>query len=238
MNTFSPTEAIKYGWKTFKTNPGFLIGLLVIVYGVQFALSFVVGLIPDNNSSGWVLAVITSLITTIFSIIISLGMINALLKFVNTGKGNFADIFSEFSNFKLLGNYIIGSILVALIIIGGFILLIIPGIYFAIRLSYFSYFIVEKKLGAKEAIKASWDATKGNVINLIVFGFLSFGVMILGLLALLVGLLVAIPVVSLAGVYVYKMLSRQASPGANIPTAVAPAVTVPTPTPIPPAPTG
>lgn len=217
MNTFSPTEAIKFGWKTFKTNPGFLIGLLIIVYVSQFALGLVVGLIPDNNSSGWALALITSLLTTLFSIIISLGMINALLKFVNTGKGNFADIFSEFSNFNLLVNYIIGAIIVGVIVLGGFLLLIIPGIYFAIRLSFFSYFLVEKHLAAMEAIKASWNATKGNGVNLFVLGILSVLVTIAGALALLVGLLVAIPVVTLAAIYAYKMLSKEAASAASAP---------------------
>ena len=219
MNTFSPTEAIKFGWKSFTANPGFLLGLIVIVYVIQFAVGIVVGLVPSDSSSGAALTFLLSLVSNAISILISLGMINALLKFVNTGKGNFSDIFSELTNFSLLINYFIGSILVGLIVIGGLFLLIVPGIYFAIRLSQFPYFIVDKKIGALEAIKASWNATKGNVWNLIGFGLLSFGVMILGFIALIVGVLAAIPVVSVASVYVYKMLSQQqvsAAPAATV----------------------
>lgn len=219
MNTFSPTEAIKFGWKSFKDNPGFLIGVIIIVYVIQIVVSLIISAIPNNSSSGAALSFLVSLISNAVSLVISLGLINALLKFVNIGKGNFADIFSELTNFNLLVNYIIGSVLVGLIVIAGFILLIIPGIYFAIRLSQFPYFIVDKNFGGIEAIKASWNATKGNVMNLIVFGLLSFGVVILGFIALIVGLLAAIPVVSVAAIYVYKMLSQQqvaAAPAAQV----------------------
>ncbi len=222
MNTFSPVEAIKYGWTTFKTNPSFLIKLFLIVFALEIGLSM---LSPKSTASNWPLVMLISIPTTIVSMIISLGMINTLLKFVATGKASFSDLFSEFTNFKLVINYIIGSIIVGLIVIGGLILLIIPGLYFAIRLNLFVYYIVDKNLGYMEAVKASWSATKGNVLNLMIFGTLSLGVILLGLLALIVGLLVAIPVISLAGIYVYKKISQQGT------QAAAPAESTPIPQP-------
>lgn len=209
MNTFSPTEAIKFGWNTFKANPGFLIGVLVIVFVTQLAVSLIVNSVPTDSSSVTVVSFFLSLITNLTLIVISLGLINSMLKLVNTGKGNFSDVFSEFTNFNLLVNYIVGSIIVALIVIGGLILLIVPGIYLAIRLSQFPFLIVDKNLGAIEAIKGSWNMTKGNVINLIIFEFFCLVVVNVGLFALFVGLLVAVPVTIVAAIYVYKMLSQQ-----------------------------
>lgn len=55
------------------------------------------------------------------------------------------------------------QLLVGLTVLGGFILLIVPGILFALRLSLASYYLVDKNCGVMEAYKASWDATKGNL---------------------------------------------------------------------------
>lgn len=214
MNTFSPTEAIKFGWKTFKANPGFLIGLLVIVYVVQFGVGLITSVPGSNDPTKFNFnagTILLGLVGNIISIILSLGLINALLQLVNTGKGNFSDIFAVFKDINMLINYVVGSIITGLIVIGGLILLIVPGIYLAIRLSQFPYFIIDKKLGAIEAIKGSWNATAGNVMNLFVFGLLCILVVIAGAIALLVGLLVAFPVVSVAAIYVYKMLSQQSA---------------------------
>lgn len=214
MNTFSPTEAIKFGWETFKKNPGFLIGLVVILYAIEFGVSILFAPLYGNHNASVSLVFLVNVISSVISIVISLGFIKALLNLVDKGKGNFADLYSEFSNVKLLVNYVLGSIIVSVAILIGFILLIIPGIYLSLRLVFFTYFLVDKNMGAMEAVQASWKATSGNVINLIIFGFLGVGLTILGALALLVGLLVAIPVLMVASTYVYKMLSQQAVPAA------------------------
>ena len=54
------------------------------------------------------------------------------------------------------------NLLVLVTVIGGLILLIVPGFIFATRLVLAPYFLVDQKLGVLEAYKASWHATKGN----------------------------------------------------------------------------
>jgi uncharacterized membrane protein len=94
----------------------------------------------------------------------------------------------------------------ALIVIGGFILLIIPGIFFALRLQFTCYLIVDKNLGPVEAVKTSWKITKGNAWNLFFLGILLGLINILGLLCLIVGLFVTVPLTMLATTFVYRKL--------------------------------
>lgn len=54
------------------------------------------------------------------------------------------------------------QLLVLLSVIGGLILLIVPGLIIIPRLSLASYFLIDKKMGILEAYQASWDATKGH----------------------------------------------------------------------------
>jgi len=78
------------------------------------------------------------------------------------------------------------DLLIVVTVVGGLILLIIPGIYFALRLSLAPYFLVDKDMDIMEAYKASWDATKGNVKK------------ILGIIG--VYLLMILPVITIVGV--------------------------------------
>lgn len=55
------------------------------------------------------------------------------------------------------------NLLVILTVIGGLILLIVPGIIFGLRLSLAPYYLVDRKLDVMGAYKASWHATRGHL---------------------------------------------------------------------------
>src|SRR5574339_632420 len=123
MSTFSPTEAISFGWKTFKANVGFSLGLI----GILFVVELTIGLLtPDtkvknfsdfSNVLGTNLAL--NLIGGVVTAVISLGVIKALLNLVDKGKGSFEDIFIPFKETKILINYILAIVLVYLVVLVG-----------------------------------------------------------------------------------------------------------------------
>jgi len=98
---------------------------------------------------------------------------------------------------KLLGL----NILVGLTVTGGLILLIVPGIIFAIRLSLAQYFLLDQNMGIMEAYTASWDATRGNMGK--VWG-------IIGVCVLMI-----LPVFTLIGIVatIYLLFMYQAATG-------------------------
>lgn len=69
------------------------------------------------------------------------------------------------------------NLLVMLAVIGGLILLIVPGIIIALRLSLSSYYLVDQNLSVMEAYKASWHATKGHLGKL--WGIIGVGVLMI-----------------------------------------------------------
>lgn len=116
----------------------------------------------------------------------------------------------HFFYYKPIVKYFVGTLLQEIIVIVGFILLIIPGVIFATRLQYTSYLIVDKDLGPLEAIKKSWAITKGNTWNLFFFGILLVLINLLGLICLIVGLFITVPLSLLATTFVYrKLLNNQ-----------------------------
>jgi uncharacterized membrane protein len=88
-------------------------------------------------------------------------------------------------------------------------LLIVPGIIFFIMFQYYGYFIVDKKMGPVEALKASAALTKGVRWKLFGFGLVIGLLNIGGALLLLLGLFVTIPVSQMAIAHVYRKLLPQ-----------------------------
>jgi uncharacterized membrane protein len=106
----------------------------------------------------------------------------------------------------------------------GCIFFVIPGLYFALKYSFYGYLIADKKLGAIEALKASARLTVDMKWLLVGFGVVTASVLFLGLLAFGIGLLIAIPVVSLAVIFVYRSLYRQTFDTATAPSSATAAV--------------
>lgn len=199
---FSKKEAISFGWNALKSNLGFFIGLLLLL-GV---ISWISGYFEKELKENIPLSIIVSLIFSIVNIILSIGLINISLKFADNIKAKFSDLISCSS---LFFNYLAGSILYGLIVLAGFILLIIPGIIWSIKFSFFGYFIVDKKLGPVEALKRSAEITQGAKWDLFLFGILLGLINILGVICLIIGLFAAIPTTMVARAFVYRKLSSQ-----------------------------
>jgi len=91
-----------------------------------------------------------------------------------------------------------GTIIYGLIVCAGLLLLIVPGIIWALKYSLYGYFVIDRNMGPLEALKASAEATEGAKGELFSLALLLFGVQILGLICLCVGLLFTIPLALVA----------------------------------------
>lgn len=138
--------------------------------------------------------------------IIEIGLTKISIKFCDNEKSKFKDLFSHY---PLFFKYLFGSILYVLIVFGGMILLIIPGIIWAIKFQFFNYLIVDKGLGPVEALKKSWVITKGAKWNLFVFGLLLALINLIGILCLVIGLFATLPTTLVAIAFVYRKLLAQ-----------------------------
>jgi uncharacterized membrane protein len=95
-----------------------------------------------------------------------------------------------------------------LTIIGGLILLIIPGIFWAVRFSFSPIVVIDTKLGPVASMKESWAITKGQFWKILGFWVVIGLFNLAGLIVFGIGLLVTVPVSTLASIYVYRELSR------------------------------
>jgi uncharacterized membrane protein len=89
----------------------------------------------------------------------------------------------------------------------GLVLFLIPGIHIICRLLIMPGYIVDKNQSFDEAIKSSWNDTKGEAMPLFLWLLFSCLIVIAGILALVVGMFIALPLISLALAYVYIQIS-------------------------------
>lgn len=140
----------------------------------------------------------------VVNMLVALGATNLYLKAHDNVAGTkFADLWYP----KPFWAYVVGSLLVALAVLLGLILLIIPGIIVALAFIFWNYLVVERGLTPIAALKESARITKGNRWKLFALGCACAAINLLGFLALLVGILVAAPVTALALVHVYRTLA-------------------------------
>ncbi len=185
---------------------------------------------PHMGNQGSVLG---SLISNVISLIFIVGMFHAGTKlfhkeqitfkdfFVFTGWGIylrlvgvillcmllFIPIIFLFGALSFAGIFVAGGAISfspgPLVIIGGILLILGIG-YLSLRLAFVYYLAIED-VKPLAVFKQSWLLTKGRVLPLLWLMVLGCGVMLLGVLALFVGIFVAVPVITLAGVYTYHI---------------------------------
>lgn len=101
------------------------------------------------------------------------------------------------------------TILVGLLSLVGFLLFIFPGIYLSLKYCFTVFILADKQIGFRQAFALSAQMTKGIKLALFVFGLAQAGLILLGLLALGIGLLVTIPLCFIADFVLYERLLEQ-----------------------------
>lgn len=205
---FSIGEAVGFGWETFKNNIGFFILLLIIVI-IPNVLDGVFEVLAKQIGIPGFIILLIKIVFFVINAGFTMGVINIAIQFADGKEPGFGDLFSCFG---LFFKYFFGLIIYGLIVILGLILLIIPGIIWAIKYGYFMYLIVDKNLGPIQSIKRSGQITQGVKWDLFFLNLSFFGLAILGLLACCIGLFAAWPTIMVGCAYVYRKLEPLPQP--------------------------
>ncbi len=128
------------------------------------------------------------------------------LGYAKNGSFSFAEFFSAVT-FKKIVYYVLALTLAGLAMLGGFMLLIIPGFVVLTMLSLVSYVAIDQDVTPREALRVSMQLTKGNRWKIFGFFLLAILINLLGMICLFVGLFYTIPLTKIAFAIVYKKLS-------------------------------
>ena len=200
---FSTKEVILFGWNTFKKNFSFFIGVLVAAWVISSLPNFVGELVAEEGSLLWTILIVLGII---LSFLVQIGLLRITIKFAKNEKPVFSDLWADA---KLFFPFLGGTILYSLIVLGGLILLIVPGVIWAIKYYYFGYFIVDKKVGPLEALRQSAKATDGHKSQLFFLIIILSLINLLGAIPFGLGLFITVPIILVALSLVYIKLSSE-----------------------------
>lgn len=194
---YAPNLSIGYlfsrSWPRFKENAALLIGAFAV-----YAL--IVGIGTGGQEGQGLLEVVAFVITGPMLA----GLYWMMLEVQRDEPAEFTDLFAGFSEFgRALGVYFLYSIAVVI----GLVLLVVPGVVLAVGLWPALYLILDDDLGVTDTLSKAWDMTRGHRWRLFALGVaLSFFVL-LGLLALIVGVFVTGALAALVSAAAYEELS-------------------------------
>jgi uncharacterized membrane protein len=89
----------------------------------------------------------------------------------------------------------------------GFLFLIVPGVILSLGLGFAQFYVIEANMGPIEAIRASWEVTKGQRGQLFALALLSFLVILAGFAVCCIGALAAGPLAYLAWAIAFTRIS-------------------------------
>jgi uncharacterized membrane protein len=196
----------------------------------HFLLLFVVGIIfwvaesiAQSYDHGWgwnnwddpegfgvfdAVRIVTAVQMSIFAALFSIFVVNPLsygrsfvyLKAARNERASVGDMFEPFRDYL---NVVVAAFVVGVITTLGFLFLIIPGIIFSCKLAFVPFIVVDKKMSAMDAIKESWDMTRGYAFMVFLIGLLSIPIVMLGFMCFIVGLIPALMIIKLAFASLY-----------------------------------
>jgi uncharacterized membrane protein len=210
---FSTGSALRFGWETFKKRPWFFVGSTVVILlasGLIDAFSSALDAAVGGSAEQ------PSLIGTVVNLGLGtlLGMGATAFYLAAHDNPDTVDL-SALWHPQPFWKYLGASILYALALVVGLILLVVPGIIFALMFMFTTFIVIDRELGPVEAMKESNRITHGHKWSLLGFTLMLVLINLLGLIALVVGLLVSIPVSSLAVTHAYRVLSGRTPPAAQ-----------------------
>ncbi len=209
---------VKRAFELTKRHFGMLLLLMVVYIGVSMVVG-IIGAILDHALGLEVVSVenfaqgssqsasangpVASILNQLVSIFLTLGATRAGLNIVSGKEFSLGDLFSGGAKFlPALGGMILYGLMVAI----GFLLLVVPGIYLALRYGAFLSAMVDRDLGVFDSFKYSSSLTTNNRARLLGLLGMSIVLILAGILALCVGIFFALPVMWLSWAVAYRWM--------------------------------
>ena len=197
-----------YGWQQFRKHflYLFLVGVIVAFANApQWIAGDTHGLPPPAHASALAQLLVAAYSLLILSVI-KYGAAFMYLRYMRDERPEIAEMFSGFKNNYL--NIVLANLLVVAICLLGFVLLIVPGIIFAIRLTFVPYLVMDKGLEPVAAVEKSWNMTRGHSWAIFRLYLLAIPIVLGGLLLLGVGAFFALIWISAAIASMYRAVDK------------------------------
>ena len=168
--------------------------IALIIYGaISTAITFVQE--ASVGASGGGMASLVEIVITLvlFPLGVGLGLLG-----IRRAAGKHTPVSTLWEPYSHALPLIVMFVLMAVLIVAGFFLLVLPGIYLSIAYSFAPYLIVEKNMGVWEALETSRKAITQYWWRYFGLMIVALVLIIIGAIPLLIGLIWVLPIVAIA----------------------------------------
>lgn len=198
--------AISRGWALVMANLPVLAGATVLTWAIGVGLGFL-------PIIGWAVGLLLG----------SVLHAGVLYMFIRRIRGEPVELGDMFAGFNVaLQPLILAGLLVSALTAVGFVLCILPGIYLAVGYLFVLPLVIDKKLDFWPAMEVSRQVVHKHWWPMFLFVIVMLLIVCLGALACGLGLIIAMPVVFAAAMYVYEDLFGQRGADAAVATTPGP----------------
>lgn len=219
-------QAFSYGWAKLWQNAGpfilasviYLVGLSIVAVLFYFALFAGAATTSQLSSDGTYTAPSAGfaavgsvssglfiLVVVLFGYLIQAGFIRGALQ-VTYGQPVALGDFFKFTDF---GRIVVAALLTGVIVGIGYALCWLPGIAAVFFLQFVLFFVIDKGLGAVDALKASFELAKNNVGPAVLLLLVVYVIQFVGSLICGIGVIVSLPLSFLVTAYMYRKLLNE-----------------------------
>jgi predicted RNA-binding Zn-ribbon protein involved in translation (DUF1610 family) len=219
-------EVISTAWEIFKSEMGVCVGgytimvvITVVIAGARVICSGVLnvgvagmGGNQQPNPGALILVMVVGLVVGLIEAAIRLYLEAGFKRLLlNVARGKNAEIGDLFSAGPFFLRYLGNSILFGLMVAFGTAACIVPGIILALMFWPFGYLILDRNLPGMECLSRAKEITEGNWGSIFVLALAAFGINILGVCALCIGLIFTAPLTMLMFTVAYCRMSGRAT---------------------------
>ncbi len=183
-------SAISRGWALVMANLPVLAGATLLAWAIGVGLGFLLII-------GWVAGVL-------IGSILHAGVLYMFLRRIRGEDVQLGDMFDGFNIAPV--PLLLAGLLVGVLTAIGFVLCIAPGVYLAVAYLFVLPLVIDKKLDFWPAMEVSRQVVNKHWWSVFLFAIVLVLIVCLGALAFGLGLVIAVPVVSAAAMFVYEDL--------------------------------
>ncbi len=194
----SLTEALHHGWQATSQYIGFYVTLVFLIILLNLIPSVSDAIFNSNSIySGAIRGICVLLIA-----LVTLGMIRTSIKSDDKKEPNLIELFHT----KRFVNYFLASVVYLGLFVGGLILFIVPGFYWALKYQFATYIVAEEDVTIAQAFHDSAVLVRGHEWDLFGYWLIMFLMNMVGLLFFGIGIIITLPITVVGYSYLYRQL--------------------------------
>lgn len=183
-------------------------GTLLLAGITTLSVEWCTAPIPPEEEGLWLLGLL-------WSVLVGVPLLGGFrwlaLHAARGGDVSFPDVLHGFhTSGRWLANVLV-ALLQVVLVLGGLVACVLPGIYLALRLAFGQWAVNECDMGPIEALRESWRITRRHETEVLVLTLVSLAMQAVGLLCCVVGVVPAFAVTSMAWGRLFDELRNQAN---------------------------